>query len=126
MAVTFAQGTAFAFNMPARQALIAELVGPDDLANALAISNAGLNFNRVAGPAIAGVLLTLPAVGPGGVFALMAGALRGGAAGAVAPPRLRMARGAGGGPEGAAAPARVSGRPGRGPAPASWTSWGPA
>jgi MFS family permease len=72
MAVTFAQGTAFAFNMPARQALIAELVGPDDLPNALAISNAGLNFNRVAGPAIAGVLLTLPAVGPGGVFALMA------------------------------------------------------
>ena len=72
MAVTFAQGTAFAFNMPARQALIAELVGPVDLPNALAINNAGLNFNRVAGPAIAGALLTLPAVGPGGVFALMA------------------------------------------------------
>lgn len=70
--VTVIQGSAFAFNIPARQALIAELVGPADLANALALYNAGLNFNRVAGPAIGGALLTVPAVGAGGVFALMA------------------------------------------------------
>ncbi|MGH2350328.1 MAG: MFS transporter, partial [Chloroflexota bacterium] len=68
VAVTTAQGMAFAFNMPARQALIAELVDRADLANALAIYNAGLNLNRVAGPAIGGALLTLPAVGAGGVF----------------------------------------------------------
>src|SRR4029079_1719034 len=66
-------GVAFAFNMPARQALVAELVPREELANALAIQNAGLNFNRVAGPAIGGALLTLPAVGPAGVFAVMAG-----------------------------------------------------
>ena len=111
MAVTFAQGTAFAFHMPARQALIAELVGPDDLPNALAISNAGLNFNRVAGPAIAGVLLTLPAVGPGGVFALMAALY---VVVLLALGRLPDSGWHGApavGPEGAeAAPARVSGR----------------
>jgi MFS family permease len=71
--VTLAQGTAFAFNIPARQALIAELVGPKELANALALYNAGLNFNRVAGPAIGGALLTLPAMGASGVFAVMSG-----------------------------------------------------
>ena len=70
--VTLIQGTAFAFNIPARQALIAEQVPPEDLANAVALYNAGVNFNRVAGPAIAGVLLTVPALGATGVFALMA------------------------------------------------------
>jgi MFS family permease len=71
-AVAFVQGAAFAFHMPARQALMAELVGPTDLANALALYNAGLNLNRVAGPAIGGALLTIPAVGAGGLFAIMA------------------------------------------------------
>ena len=70
--VTLVQGTAFAFNIPARQALIAELVPRGELGNALALYNAGLNLNRVAGPAMGGALLTLPAVGPGGVFAGMA------------------------------------------------------
>ena len=72
MAVTLIQGIAFAFNIPARQALIAELVPPEDLANAVALYNAGVNFNRVAGPAIAGALLTVPALGATGVFAIMA------------------------------------------------------
>ncbi len=72
MAVTLIQGCAFAFNVPARQALIAELVPPEDLANAVALYNAGLNFCRVAGPAIAGALLSLPLIGASGVFALMA------------------------------------------------------
>jgi MFS family permease len=71
--VTVTQGAAFAFNIPARQALIAELVGRDDLANALALYNAGVNLNRVAGPAIGGALLTIPALGAGGVFVVMAG-----------------------------------------------------
>ncbi|HEV2123168.1 MAG TPA: MFS transporter [Chloroflexota bacterium] len=70
--VALLQGTAFAFNMPARQALMAELVGPRDLGNAIALSNAGLNLNRILGPAFAGVLLSIPAIGAGGVFALMA------------------------------------------------------
>ena len=45
---------------------------PEDLANAVALYNAGLNFCRVAGPAIAGALLSLPLIGAAGVFALMA------------------------------------------------------
>jgi MFS family permease len=72
MVVTLIQGTAFAFNIPARQALIAELVPPEDLANAVAMYNAGINFNRVAGPAAAGALLTIPALGATGVFSIMA------------------------------------------------------
>jgi MFS family permease len=56
----------------ATQALIAEVVAPAALANAVATHNAGQNLNRIAGPAVAGALLAAPAVGPVGVFALMA------------------------------------------------------
>ena len=69
--ITTVQGAAFAFNIPARQALIAELVPPAVLANAVATYNAGQNLNRIAGPAVAGALLAAPAVGAQGVFALM-------------------------------------------------------
>ncbi|HZU06344.1 MAG TPA: MFS transporter [Chloroflexota bacterium] len=65
------QGTVVSFNMPARQAYIAELVGARLLRNAVALNNAGLNFSRIAGPALAGALLALPAVGIGGVFLVM-------------------------------------------------------
>ena len=70
--VAVVQGISFSFNMPARQALIAEVAGRENLANALALQNAGLSFNRVAGPAIGGALLSLPAIGATGVFATMA------------------------------------------------------
>jgi MFS family permease len=69
VALGHAQGTAFAFNMPARQAYIAELVSDKALLrSAVALNNAGVNFCRIAGPALAGVLLSLPAVGVPGVF----------------------------------------------------------
>jgi MFS family permease len=71
-AVALVQGTSFAFNMPARQALSADLVGREDLANAMALFNANMNFSRVIGPAVAGFLIALPALGISGVFALMA------------------------------------------------------
>ena len=71
-AVALIQGTSFAFNMPARQALIAELVGQEDLHNAIALNNANMNLNRILGPALAGFLIATPAVGVGGVFFLMA------------------------------------------------------
>jgi MFS family permease len=73
-AVALLQGTAFAFNMPARQALAADVVGRDDLANAMALFNANMNFSRVIGPAAAGLLIGVPAIGIGGVFTLMAAA----------------------------------------------------
>jgi len=67
-----AQGTAFAFNMPARQAFIAELVGPELLRSAISLNNATMNFARIAGPAIAGGLIAMPMLGVGGVFSLIA------------------------------------------------------
>ncbi len=52
-----ALGTVNAFDMPARQAFVAELVGKDDLMNAVAMNSALFNTTRILGPAIAGVLL---------------------------------------------------------------------
>jgi MFS family permease len=66
------QGIAFSFNMPARQAFVAELVGGPLLRNAVALNNAGMNFCRVAGPALAGALLAVPGIGVNGVFVVMA------------------------------------------------------
>lgn len=63
------QGIAFAFLMPARQAWTPQVVGTGHLlANAVSLNNAGMNLTRVAGPAIAGVLISLPFFGLGGTF----------------------------------------------------------
>ena len=43
--------------MPARQAFVVDLVGEDDLMNAIALNSALFNTTRVAGPALAGLLL---------------------------------------------------------------------
>jgi MFS family permease len=50
-------GTATAFEMPARQTLMVELVGKKDLVNAIALNSAMVNSTRVIGPAIGGLLL---------------------------------------------------------------------
>ena len=71
--VTMMMGTAFAFNMPARQAFVAELVGRERLTNAIAINNTGLNLARVFGPALAGALIGIPYIGIGGVCVIMTG-----------------------------------------------------
>ena len=71
VALGLVQGVAFSFNMPARQAYMAELVSPHLLRNAVGLNNAGVNFCRIAGPALGGGLLSLPFVGIGGVFAVM-------------------------------------------------------
>jgi MFS family permease len=73
VASSFVQGASFAFNMPARQAYIAELVPRPQLANAAALNNAGQNFCRIAGPALAGMLMAVPRIGIGGAFLSMAG-----------------------------------------------------
>jgi MFS family permease len=66
------QGAAMPFNMPARQAYIAEVAGRGHLANAVALNNAGANFGRLVGPAVAGVLLAVPVIGIGLAFSVMA------------------------------------------------------
>jgi MFS family permease len=50
-------GTSIAFEMPARQTLMVELVGKNDLVNAIALNSAMVNGTRVIGPAIGGLLL---------------------------------------------------------------------
>ena len=69
----FFQGLAFSFNMPARQAYLPAIVGRGNgLANAVALNSAGMNLTRVAGPAVAGILIAAPFFGVTGVFFLVA------------------------------------------------------
>lgn len=42
---------------PARQSFVSELVGKEDVGNAVALSSAGFNSARIVGPAIAGLLI---------------------------------------------------------------------
>jgi MFS family permease len=66
------QGAAMPFNMPARQAYIADVAGRSLLPNAVALNNAGANFGRLVGPGVAGLLLTVPGIGIGLAFVAMA------------------------------------------------------
>jgi MFS family permease len=51
------QGCANALDNPARQALVAELVGPEDLPNAVALNSTLFNTSRLIGPALGGVAI---------------------------------------------------------------------
>jgi MFS family permease len=54
-------GLSMAFEMPARQSLIVDLVGKRDLVNAISLNSAMVNSSRVIGYAAGGVLVTLGA-----------------------------------------------------------------
>jgi MFS family permease len=95
VAVGLVQGTAFAFNVPSRQALVTDLVGPARLRGAVALNTTATNGCRIVGPALAGLLLSLPGVGVPGVFAAVAGMYVLGIASVAAirvPPRTREGR----------------------------------
>ena len=64
------QGATFAFQMPARQAIIPKLVGQDKVTNAIALSAGGMSLTAVAAPAIAGFVYGL---GPEYVYFIIAG-----------------------------------------------------
>ena len=66
----FLLGCASAVDNPARQAFVNEIVGPDDLHNAIALNSASFNLARLGGPALAGVMVAL--LGSGWVFILNA------------------------------------------------------
>ncbi len=51
-------GTVNAFDTPARQAFMIELVSRDDLTNAIALNSSAFNTARVVGPSIAGLLIS--------------------------------------------------------------------
>ena len=50
-------GVTHAFEVPTRQAFFVELVGKQDLPNAIALNSAAFNATRIVGPAVAGVLI---------------------------------------------------------------------
>ena len=61
-------GIANAFDIPTRQAFVVDLVGKEDLINAIALNSSMFNGARIVGPAIAGLLVA--AVGEGWCFLL--------------------------------------------------------
>lgn len=56
-------GIVTAFDIPARQSFLVELVGKPDLMNAIALNSSAFNTSRVIGPAIAGILIAALGVG---------------------------------------------------------------
>jgi MFS family permease len=64
--LAFVLGTAAAFDAPARQSFVSEIVDADDLTNAVGLNSASFNAARIVGPAVAGLLI---AVLGGGVAA---------------------------------------------------------
>jgi MFS family permease len=61
-----ALGLVNAFDIPARQAFVADMVGRDDLINAIALNSSMVNGARIVGPAVAGILVA--SVGEGWCF----------------------------------------------------------
>ena len=63
-------GTAIVFDAPSRQNLTYQMVGRDELPNAVALNSSLFNTARIVGPALAGVLIAT--VGAGWCFAINA------------------------------------------------------
>jgi MFS family permease len=55
--LAFVFGVGSAFDAPARQSFVSEMVDPEDLSNAVGLNSASFNAARVAGPALAGLLI---------------------------------------------------------------------
>ena len=56
-AVAFTFGIGAAFDAPARQSFVSEMVDHDDLSNAVGLNSASFNLARVVGPALSGFLI---------------------------------------------------------------------
>ena len=59
----FLLGTAAAFDSPARQSFVSELVGEDDLPNAVGLNSTSFSAARMIGPAAAGLLIAMVSCG---------------------------------------------------------------
>ena len=57
-------GVTQAFDAPARQSFLADLVGKIDLVNAVALNSAAFNAARIVGPALGGLLIARVGVVP--------------------------------------------------------------
>ena len=56
-ALALAMGLINVFDNPSRQSFAIEMVGPDDLSNAVGLNSVIVNASRIVGPAVAGVLI---------------------------------------------------------------------
>jgi MFS family permease len=61
--LAFFLGSVSAFDLPARQSFFIEMVGKEDLANAIALNSSAVNGARLMGPVIAGLLVGLTGEG---------------------------------------------------------------
>jgi MFS family permease len=76
VAVGLVQGCLFPFTMPARAAIVPDLVPEHQVSNALALDSTGQNMNRVLAPAVAGLLIAWqPTIAFYAVALLYAGAV---------------------------------------------------
>jgi len=66
----FLLGCVSAFDAPARQTFVSDLVGESELSNAVALNSTSFNAARMVGPAVAGLLIS--SVGSGWVFLINA------------------------------------------------------
>ncbi len=64
MALALVHGTSAAFEVPIRQAFIVEMVGKEDLMNAIALNSSNFNITRIFGPMLAGVVVGSVGVAP--------------------------------------------------------------
>jgi MFS family permease len=67
----FLLGCLAAMEVPTRQSFVAEMVGRDQVANAVALNSSVFNMARIVGPAVAGFAITL--IGTGWMFLANAG-----------------------------------------------------
>lgn len=63
-ALAFLSGTAAAFDAPARQAFVSEMVPQDKLTNAVGLNSASFHSGRLIGPGVAGLLIAAVGTGP--------------------------------------------------------------
>ena len=68
MFIALLNGIIMAFDAPARQSIVVELVGKKYLFNAITLNSVAFNSSRIIGPAIAGVLISI--IGMSGCFYL--------------------------------------------------------
>jgi MFS family permease len=62
-AIAFLSGIAIVFDTPARQSLTYQMVGRDELPNAVALNSSLFNTARIFGPSLAGVVIAVAGVG---------------------------------------------------------------
>lgn len=64
LVLAFMLGLTNSFDMPTRQAFVMEMVGKDDLPNAVALNSSLFNMARIVGPGIGGIIIAVLGVAP--------------------------------------------------------------